>query len=89
MTLPMLSSQVLYTVALALSSVCVAYGGTRHLYYLEPRQLELVLKYNFSSEPFGAMATAVGKSSVAFMMLRLIGPTTVWGKRFLYLQHVV
>ena len=85
----MTSSQVLYTVSLSLSSVCMAYGGARHLYYIEPEKLVMVLKYNFGSQPLGAMASAVGKSSVAFLMLRVIGPNTVWRKRFLYFQLVI
>lgn len=67
----------------------MAHGGARHLYYLEPQNLVLVLKYNFSSQPFGAMAATVGKCSVAFLLLRILGPNTVWRKRFLYLQLVI
>ena len=67
----------------------MAHGGARHLYYLEPQDVVLVLKYNFMSQPFGALAAVVGKSSVALLMLRIIGPKTDWRKRFLYLQLVI
>ena len=32
------------------------------------------------------MTSAFGKTSVAFLMLRIIGPTTVWRKWFLYIN---
>ena len=61
-------------------------GGARHLYYLKPDQIIEVLKYNFLSQPFGAMASMSGKCSVAFLVLRLIGPNTFWRKWCLYVN---
>ena len=67
----------------------MVHGGGRHLFYLTPQVIVLVLKYNFLSQPFGAMASAVGKSSVAFLLLRIIGPITVWRKWFIYSQLAI
>lgn len=51
---------------------------------LGPDEVVNALKYNMIAQPFGVMAIALGKASVAFLVLRLIGPITVWRKRFLY-----
>lgn len=81
--------QVFYTISTSLASICMIHGGARHLYYLRPEDIVLVLKYNFVSQPFGAMASAVGKTSVAFLVLRIIGPNTVWRKWFIHSQLVI
>ena len=49
----------------------------------------IALKYNFLSQPFGAAAPVFGKSSVAFLILRIIGPNTVWRKRFIYFNLAI
>ena len=59
-------------------------GGARHLYYLTPAEIHTVLKWNWISQPFGTMALAFGKASVAFLLLKIIGPNTVWRKWFLW-----
>ena len=40
-------------------------------------------------QPFGIMASAFGKTSVAFLTLRLIGPNVVWRKWILYANMVL
>lgn len=61
-------------------------GGARHLFFLRPEELFLVLKYNFISQPFGAMAVAFGKISVGLLILRIMGPNTFWHKWFIYVN---
>lgn len=78
--------QTLYLVAIILATINLLSGGARHLYYLKPDEIITVLKYNWISQPFGIMASVFGKSSVAFLVLRLIGPNTIWRKRFLYVN---
>ncbi|KAF7511805.1 hypothetical protein GJ744_003536 [Endocarpon pusillum] len=75
---------IVYLAGLVLCTVYVVNGGGRHLYYLKPDEIVTVMKYNLICQPFGVMASALGKVSVAFLVLRLIGPTTVWRRRFLY-----
>ncbi|MCJ1328445.1 hypothetical protein MMC10_005122 [Thelotrema lepadinum] len=50
-------------------------GGGRHLYYLsqDPVHASQILKLNWISQPFAIMSLGLGKISVAFLMLRLIG----------------
>ena len=79
-------AKITYTISLSLASYSMTHGGARHLFYLTPGQITVALKYNFLSQPFGAVAPVFGKSSVAFLVLRIIGPNTVWRKRFLYLN---
>ena len=63
---------------------CVG-GGARHLYFLTPAEIEYNLKVIWIENPLGIMAGAVAKISVAFLILRLIGPKTFWRKWSLYL----
>jgi len=43
-----------------------------------------VVKYNWIAQPWGIFGFAVGKVSVALLMLRIIGPNTVWRKWILW-----
>lgn len=79
-------NEVLYTIAIALSSFSMIHGGARHLYFLKPEILVTVLRYNFLSQPFHAMSQALGKNSVGFLILRIIGPNTLWRKWFIYVN---
>ena len=83
------TAQILYTISAALASVCMAHGGARHLYYLDPEEIASVVKYNFISQPFGAVSSALGKTSVALLLLRIIGPNTVWRKWFIFANLAV
>lgn len=78
------SAKILYVVSVSISTVDVLSGSARHLYYLRTDEIVDVLKYNWISQPFGVMASAFGKASVAFLVLRIIGPNTVWRKWFVY-----
>lgn len=53
-----------------------SYGGGRHLYYLlqHPDQARDVVKLNWIGQPAAIMSLGLGKISVGFLMLRLIGP---------------
>ena len=67
----------------------VKHGGARHLYYLTPENIEYVLKVDWISQPFNIMSLMSGKMSVAFLILRLLGPSTFWRKWFLYVNIVL
>ena len=82
-------AKILYTISNSLASACMSRGGARHLYYLTPEEIASVVKYNFISQPFGAVSSALGKTSVAFLMLRIIGPNTVWRKWFIFASLAV
>ena len=43
-----------------------------------------MLKLNWMIQPFGIMALATAKISLAFVMLRIISSAAVWRRRFLY-----
>lgn len=62
--------------------------GCRHLVYLTPTQRELALKYNWITQPWGIFGFATGKVSVALLLLRIIGPSTIWRKWILYITMV-
>nr|UZP47900.1 putative integral membrane protein [Cladonia uncialis subsp. uncialis] len=74
----MFLSWILYTISISLASYCMVHGGARHLFYLTPPEISTALKYNYLSQPFGALSPVFGKSSVAFLMLRIMGPHTYW-----------
>lgn len=58
-------------------------GGARHVYYLTLDQGIRASRLNWISQPFTIMALATGKASVAFFLLRILGPSK-WRKPFLY-----
>ena len=57
-------------------------GGTRHEYYLasHPHKALYVVKLNYIAQPHGIMAVGMGKISVAFTILRIMGVTSFWRK---------
>ena len=56
----------------------------RHLYYLSGPETIEALKWSWVSQPFVIMGFATGKISVGLLLLRIIGPNTVWRKWILY-----
>ncbi|MCJ1249123.1 hypothetical protein MMC30_006346 [Trapelia coarctata] len=85
----MVVALILYVIGVSLSTVDVANGSTRHIYYLNHDQIKSVLRYMWIVQPFGIMASAFGKTSVAFLTLRLMGPHVVWRKWILYTNMVL
>ncbi|MCJ1266413.1 hypothetical protein MMC22_006298 [Lobaria immixta] len=79
-----LFTTVLSLVLAGLATLAVAHGGARHLYYLQASDISSVLKLNWMIQPFGIMALATAKISVAFTMLRIISSVNIWRRRFLY-----
>lgn len=59
-------------------------GGSRHLYYLTQEQTLLAVKWSWISQPWGIFLFATGKSSVAILILRIIGKTKTSRKWILY-----
>ena len=58
-------------------------GGARHVYYLDGTQRVRLVKLNWMSQPFGIMAIAIAKASVAYSILRFQSPNK-WRTRVLY-----
>lgn len=58
----------------------------RHVYYLSAHghRLSVFLKWHRIIPPFGFMSLLFGKISVSLLLLRIMGPKTVWRKWFLY-----
>ena len=48
-----------------------------------------VIKVGWILQPFNIMAQATGKMSVALLILRLLGPSALWRKRFLYISIIL
>lgn len=67
-----------------LVSVLTAKGGSRHFVYLTPSEKASVIQWEWISLPFGVMPSATAKVSVAFLLLRIIGPGMTWQKWALY-----
>jgi hypothetical protein len=66
-----------------------ANGGTRHVYYLTPEEAAYVIKLNYIAQPFGIVAVGLGKVAVALLILRIVGNTSIWRKRFLWVLIVL
>jgi hypothetical protein len=54
------------------------------MYIVPLSQLTKVMRYAVIAQPFGAVACAVAKTSVAGLTLRIAGPNTFWRKWILY-----
>jgi hypothetical protein len=76
--------QILFLILSAFITYYATIGGLRHLFYLEPEEQALVVKYNWITQPWCIFGFATGKISVALLILRLIGPNTFWRKWTLY-----
>lgn len=59
-------------------------GGCKHLAALTPIQVGQAVKFNWMTQVWGIMGFAVAKISVALLILRIIGPFTVYRKYILY-----
>ena len=77
-------SKITISVSISLTSYHLIHGGGRHEYYLTPGQIMLVLKYSFISQFFVFTSVVCAKSSVALLLLRIIGPVSTWRKHFIY-----
>lgn len=62
-----------------------SHGGTRHAYYLSPTEFLYVVKLNYTAQPFGIVAVGMGKISVAFILLRILGNTSLWHRLSLWI----
>ena len=78
--------KVLYLVALVGSTITVVNGGGRHLFYLTGEEVHTVLRWEWITQPFGIMALPFAKASISLLLLRIIGPRTVWRKWFLWIN---
>lgn len=75
--------------AIAVTSVYATNGGCRHIFYLEPAQVVETVKLNFVAQAFGITAPTLGKLSVGVLMVRILGPHTVYRKWFIYITMAI
>lgn len=81
--------KITISVSDSLTSYYLIRGGGRHLFYLNPDQITIILKYSFLSSAIGFPSAVFGKSSVAIFLLRIIGPVGTWRRRFIYGNFVL
>ncbi|KAL8831610.1 MAG: hypothetical protein Q9191_000761 [Dirinaria sp. TL-2023a] len=79
-TLLMIAFTILWTVLGAKS-------GCRHLFYLTPQQAMSASRLNWITQPVAIMALALGKVSVALLILRIMGKS-FWRRIFLYFSMI-
>lgn len=77
-------SKITISVSTSLTTYNLLHGGARHTFYLTPGQITVVLKYSFISQYFVFTSILLAKSSVALLLLRIIGPVSTWRKRLIY-----
>lgn len=68
----------------AFETKLVSIGGARHVYYLSQDQILEATKWSWMSQPWGIFLFATGKSAVAILILRILGPTAFWRRLILY-----
>ena len=81
--------QVLLTKSNALATVSILHGGTRHIYYLTPDEIAFRFRYTFISSRFTSTAAAIGKCSVGFFLLRIMGSNAFWQRWYIYINVTV
>jgi len=84
----MLLTLVLFLCLASFVTYYASIGGCRHLFYLTPPEQMLAVEYNWATQPWGIFGFATGKISVALLILRIMGPNSVWRKWMLYLSIV-
>ncbi|CAG8953110.1 hypothetical protein HYFRA_00003307 [Hymenoscyphus fraxineus] len=85
----MILTVILFMVMTAFVTKLALIGGARHVFYLTPDQIMNATKWSWISQPWGIFLFAPGKASVAFLILRIMGPKTVWRKWLLYFLIVM
>ncbi|MCJ1250149.1 hypothetical protein MMC30_007375 [Trapelia coarctata] len=70
-----LAPLIFITAASSTISVYSSYGGTRHVFDLEPVQIAKAVEWNLVSLVFCIMAISTGKVSVALLIYRLQAPS--------------
>ncbi len=80
--------QIIFLILTVLTTVLALRGGARHIFYLSTPQIRTVVRLNWMAQPFGIMALATAKISVAFVTMRLLGPQAIWRKWFLYFSMI-
>ncbi|KAK0515842.1 hypothetical protein JMJ35_001876 [Cladonia borealis] len=80
----MVFTLLLFVILASFTTHLAIIGGCRHLFYLSPQQQLQAVKYNWISQPWGIFGFATGKISVALLILRIMGPNTIWRKWILY-----
>ena len=78
------TSKIIISVSTSLTSYHLTHGGARHEFYLTPGQIMLAYEYSFIGQYFGFTSVVFAKSSVALLLLRIIGTISTWRKRFIY-----
>ena len=56
-----------------MATVLAHQGGFRHVYYLHPDRISPSIRLNWMTQPFAIMGLALGKISVALLILRIMG----------------
>ncbi|KAJ5281523.1 integral membrane protein [Penicillium angulare] len=76
----MVFALALFLTLAAFVTYLASIGGCRHLYYLSTAQQLQAVKYNWITQTWGIAGFAVGKSSVALQIIRILGPNDHWIK---------
>ncbi|PVH99360.1 hypothetical protein DM02DRAFT_672756 [Periconia macrospinosa] len=87
----MLAAAILNIPLTVLVIIFTVKGGTRHLFYLsqDPANAIVVIKLNWIARPFAYFGLSIGKISIAFLILRLLGHTSRWRKLSLHFINVI
>ena len=76
--------QLLFLIMTCFVTYLASIGGSRHLYYLTPDQAMQTVKWSWISQPWGIFLFATGKTSVAILVLRIMGRTNFSRSWILY-----
>lgn len=85
----MLAMIILQLVTAAANTVQVQLGGMRHIYYVPQQSLEPILIYSFIGRFTTIMTIFFGKTSIGFLLLRILDRTKTWRNWFIWIHLIV
>ncbi|KAI5917161.1 hypothetical protein F4810DRAFT_697611 [Camillea tinctor] len=81
-----LATLALNIITLSLCTVLVHYGLGRHIYYIPVEDRMELARWNWIVQPFGILTLPIGKISVVLLLERIMGPTSLRRRWFLWVN---
>lgn len=81
--------KLLWIATIAVTTVYTENGGARHVYYIAPEKVPVVIRDSLIAQALGVLTPALGKMSVAAVMVRLLGRSTNVWKWQLWCLHII
>jgi len=78
--------QAFFIPTVAVETMIIHYGLGRHIYMVPPQNAVPFLRWIFVLQTFTFWTIAFAKASIAYMIMRIMGPERTWRKRIMWLN---